>query len=141
MIALFRSTLLTSALCIMSYMVFGQRCPSGCTQFIFEPGQQVQVIACKQNEVSLGKQSVFWGVKNLTNKKLYVKFDKVVTTTCGKVLRSKGDTYLEPGEFKGGTTFSGEITFETQVWGEDCAAKGNRISRIAYENLTTKISD
>lgn len=130
--------LLFLGILVFSVSMFAQKCPSGCNQLVFDPGTHVQVIACKQIEVSLGKQSVFWGVKNLTNKKLYVDFTKVVTTVCGKVLRSKGNTYLNPGEFVGGTTFSGEITFETQVWAEDCDAKGNRISTIAYEGLTTK---
>jgi len=116
-----------------------QTCPQGSHQIAFNPGTKVQVIACIQNEVSLGKQSVFWGVKNLTGDKLYVKFTKVVYTTCGKVLRDKGDTYVKPYGFVGGTTFSGEITFETQVWAEDCNAKGNRISKIAYEDLTTEV--
>lgn len=115
-----------------------QNCPKGSIQYAFPAIQNVQVIACKQTEVSLGKQSVFWGVKNLTNDKLYVKFVKVVTTTCGKVMRANGDTYLKPGEFVGGATFSGEITFETQIWKEDCDDPKNRIQSIAYEGLTVR---
>jgi hypothetical protein len=119
--------------------VCAQNCPKGSHSVHFSSSNsQVQIIACIQDEVSLGKQSVFWGAKNLTNDKLYIKFVKVVTTTCGNVLRSDGDTYLDPGQFVGGTTFSGEITFETQVWGEDCADPKSRVRSVAYENLVIK---
>ncbi|MEE1944038.1 hypothetical protein VRU48_02890 [Pedobacter sp. KR3-3] len=133
-----KKTLFLLFVVVLSQLAKAQNCPQGTVQFAFTPAQNVQVVACKQTEVSLGKQSVFWGVKNLTNDKLYVKFVKVVTTTCGKVMRSNGDTYLKPGEFVGGTTFSGEITFETQVWKEDCNDPKNRIQSIAYEGLTIR---
>lgn len=113
----------------------GQTCPKGSHPVYFPAASQVQIIACIQDEVGIGKQSVFWGAKNLTQDKLQIKFTKVVYTKCGNVMRSPGDTYLDPGEFVGGTTFSGELTFETQVWKDDCNLSKNRIDRVSYEDL------
>ena len=114
---------------------FGQKCPDKSSSVSFLPANEVQIHACIQNQISLGKQSVFWGAKNLTDDRLYIKFTKVVYTTCGNVIRQRADTYLKPREFVGGGTFSGELTFETQVWKEDCSDAKNRISRVVYEDL------
>jgi len=115
-----------------------QNCPQGSTQYEFAPVQGIQLTACRQNEVTLGKQSVLWGIKNLTTDTLYVKFTKTVTTTCGKVLKTDSDTYLKPGEFAGSLTFSGENSFEVQVSKEDCDDAKNRIRTVAYEGLTIR---
>lgn len=117
---------------------YAQVCPDKTTKVIFPAEGLVQITACVQQQVNLGKQSVFWGAKNLSNDKLHIKFTKVVTTTCGTIMRSNADTYLDPGKFVGGTTFFGEMTFETQVWAEDCKASKKRISSVRYENLIVR---
>lgn len=123
---------------VIGQHLIAQTCPKGTHAVTFSPGRQVQIVACIQNEISLGKQSVFWGAKNLTNDKLYIQFYKVVRTTCGNVMKEKADTYLKPGEFVGGTTFFGELTFETQVWAENCSDRKNRIGGVSYEQLTVE---
>lgn len=117
---------------------YGQNCPVGSSLISFTPLKEVQIIACIQDEVGIGKQSVFWGAKNLTKDRLQIRFIKVVYTKCGNIIRGDANTYLNPGEFIGGTTFSGEITFETQVWKEDCNVPKYRIQKVSYENLTIK---
>lgn len=119
-------------------VVFSQTCPVGFHTSNFKVQGNVQILACVEDQVGATGQKVFWGAKNLTNDKLQITFTKVVYTTCGNVLRAKADTELKPGEVVTGSTFSGEMTFETQVWKEDCADKKNRISRIGYEDLTVK---
>lgn len=128
--------LLTIVLLYVGHTTNAQNCPKGSHSVNFSPSSQVQIFACVQDKISSGKQSVFWGAKNLTNDELNIKFVKVVTTTCGNVLKDNGDTHLKPGEFVGGTTFFGEITFETQVWSEDCSNTTNRIGSVSYEGLT-----
>lgn len=138
--SIFLKTLFIGPLLLFVSKSKAQSCPTGFHPVTFNvaTGAQVQVKACVQDQVNLGKQSVYWGVQNLTDDELQVKFVKVVYTTCGGVMRSNGNTYLKPGQFVGGATFSGELTFETQVWKEDCNQPKNRVSRIAYENLSVR---
>ncbi|QRY58989.1 tetratricopeptide repeat protein [Sphingobacterium siyangense] len=138
--SIFLKTIFIGLLLLFVSKSKAQSCPTGFHPVTFNiaTGAQVQVKACVQDQVNLGKQSVYWGVQNLTDDELQVKFVKVVYTTCGGVMRSNGDTHLKPGQFIGGATFSGELTFETQVWKEDCNQPKNRVSRIAYENLSVR---
>ena len=83
----------------------------------------------------MGMQKVWWCSNNLTQDRLEVRFEKVVTTNCGKELRSPADTQMKPGESVCGSTFSGELTYETQIWNEHCNLSTNRVKAVRYENL------
>ncbi|MET0392679.1 MAG: hypothetical protein ABW019_06040, partial [Chitinophagaceae bacterium] len=109
---------------------FAQKCPDGFALQWFYPSTKVSLAACVEGKPGILGQQVFWGAKNLTHDKLYISFVKVIYTTCGKTLREKADTYLDPDEFKGSGSFSGEITFSHSVQAEDCGGTGNRISRV-----------
>lgn len=115
-----------------------QNCGSGFQLVTFPEENQIAISACIENEVGLGKQSVYWTAENLSNEKVEIKFVKVVYTTCGKTQRTNGSTILKPKQKVTGRTFSGEITFESQIWKEDCNASKDRIDRVEYEDLTIK---
>ncbi len=128
--------LILSFCLIAAVQASAQKCPNNSQLFTWSTNSGVTMYACLAKEVSLGAQTVLYGVRNNTGDKLDVRFTKVVTTSCGKVLRNSASVDLKPGEFKGGGTFFGDdITLDTQVWKEDCNHFPNRISRVGYENL------
>lgn len=119
-----------------TFYSFAQKCPKNSQLSTFNTNTGVTLYACVSKEVTLGSQSVLWGLRNNTGDELEVRFTKVVYTTCGNAVRGNAHIYLKPNQFKGGGTFFGDdIDLDTQVWKEDCSHFPSRISRIAYEQL------
>jgi hypothetical protein len=132
---------------VLSY--FGgmaQNCPAGFHLNAFQPSDEVTLYTCTEIKPGLGVQRVFYGAANLTSDELNISFTKFVETTCGKVIKQRGETYLKPGAFVGSGSFYGELTFEVQVWEEDCNINTNRIrsagfADFQFENLSQKKRD
>jgi len=134
----FRFFLTGSILLWLALGVQSQTAPKGFSQSPFQPQSGVQLIAYIEQEPGLVGQRVWWAAKNLTNDKLEIKFVKVIHTTCGTTIRDDADTYLDPGKTVVGSTFSGELTFETQVTKDLCNNPKNRIRSVGYERLVIK---
>lgn len=116
---------------------WSQMAPDGFSASPFQPVRNVQLTAFVQQESYKALQKVWWSAKNLGSDNLAISFTKVVHTTCGTTLREKAETILKPGAIVTGSTFAGEMSFESQVWDDDCPEK-NRIKSVAYENLVIK---
>jgi len=117
---------------------WSQMAPDGFSASPFQPVRNVQLTAFVQQESYKALQKVWWSAKNLGSDNLAISFTKVVHTTCGTTLREKAETLLKPGAIITGSTFSGEMSFESQVWDDNCPEK-NRIKSVAYENLVIKV--
>ena len=109
--------------------------PNEWEEMTFPAQQQIQIKVFMQKVPNWGVQKVWWCAHNLTNDVLDIKFDKVVVTKCGTTLQEPADTRIKGGEKVCGSTFSGELTFETQISNEDCNFKTNRVKSITYRNL------
>jgi hypothetical protein len=129
-------TALIVFLILEANIAFSQRCPDGCYSKVFYQNQ-VTIYICVENKVNplLGIQHVYYGVKNNTSDELYIKFTKVITTTCGDILKESADTHLNPQEFVGSGAFSGEGTFDFQLWSKDCNRNDDRVNNATFEGL------
>ncbi|MGX5818666.1 hypothetical protein ACWKWU_10745 [Chitinophaga lutea] len=121
-----------------SQYALAQKCPNGQYRFVaLSSKAPVAIYACIEKAPSLDVQLVLWGVRNLTADKLEVKFTQVVHLVCGNVLRESASVIIKGDAFMGGGAIQGDdISLSTQVWGEHCNRRDNRILNVAFENLT-----
>lgn len=118
--------------------MYSQKCPEGFDKKIFRDDDKVKISGCVEKKPGLLGQQVFWAVKNKTNDKLEVSFDKIINTSNGKEVRDAAfmaSTTLKPGESVGGGSFFGAAGFDMTVQKETDPNKKNRIKSVGIDNI------
>lgn len=128
-------------LLISTSLLFSQDCDPGTYQVNFNSEEDITISACIDEKANLGRQTVYWQVKNNTDRNIYVSFNKVVKTTCGDILKAEISAYLSPLQLLNAKSFSGSNSFQSIVSVLDCEAGDQLIEEVNYEQLKVDFTD